>query len=95
MDFGEILECPYVQFMEAAKNLKMRNLSLMDISDVMSLIRVLFKINIDIANREYYLKIDVEDGYGWWYGYEKDGKWISFEPTVEYKFSNFHASNQV
>ena len=59
------------------------------------MLKALFKINIDIAHREYYLKVDIPEKSDWWYGYESDGKLVSFEPTVEYKFSNFHALNQV
>lgn len=124
----------------------------------------MLKINIDIAHREYFLKIDIPNDTNWWYGYiwgddnivchdsetvgdgkvvcgiytdqivctSEDGmngdyivcndsdsagdadvvcvtktednlvcrdevgiKWVSFEPTIEYKFSNMHASNQV
>jgi hypothetical protein len=61
---------------------------------VADLIKVLFKVNIDIAHREYYLKIDIPEVSDWWYGYKEGSKWYSFEPTVEYKFSNFHAANQ-
>ena len=72
-----------------------RQLTLMEISDLKVLLSALFKINIDIAHREYYLKIAIPEVSDWWYGYEEDGKWISFEPTVELKFSNFHAANQI
>lgn len=52
------------------------------------------KINIDIAHREYFLRLDVPNDSSWWYGYIRE-KYISFEPCVEYKFSNMHASNQL
>ena len=52
------------------------------------------KINIDIAHREYFLRLDVPNDSSWWYGYIGE-KYISFEPCVEYKFSNMHASNQL
>ena len=52
------------------------------------------KINIDIAHREYFLRLDVPNDSSWWYGYIVE-KYISFEPCVEYKFSNMHASNQL
>lgn len=77
-------------------------LTLLEIEDIANLIKALLKINIDIAHREYFLKIDIpmfkESGteeWGWWYGYKNGSDWISFEPTVEFKFSNFHAANQV
>lgn len=66
-----------------------------EIDDVATLIKALLKVNIDIAHREYYLKIDEPNDSAWWYGSSNNGKFVSFEPTIEYKFSNFHASNQV
>lgn len=64
-------------------------------SDVFNLLKALFKVNIDIAHREYFLKIDVPEASNWWYGYEEGGNWISFEPMVELKFSNLHSDNQL
>lgn len=105
----------------------------LEIDDIELLLRALLKINIDIAHREYFLKLDLQGNRDWKYGYdigssvknivchqngakdviicEGEGKpivcqdtswigklstgWQSFEPTVEFKFSNLHASNQV
>lgn len=105
--------------------------TIIDASDLGVLLRALLKVNIDIAHREYYLKIEIPNDTDWWYGYiwgddyivcndsdsveeeendicdeEYDNdkiickdevgiKWISFEPTIEYKFSNAHKLNQV
>lgn len=69
--------------------------TLIEVSDISNLVKALFKINIDIAHREYYLKVEVQDDVDWWYGYKDGTKWVSFEPTVEYKFSNLHALNQI
>lgn len=78
-----------------AKKNDFRQMTMVEIEDVVNLLKALFKVNFDIAHREYYLKIDVPEASNWWYGYEEGGKWISFEPTVELKFSNLHAANQV
>lgn len=68
---------------------------MIEIGDVELLLSALLKINIDIAHREWFLKIDIPEETNYWYGYRDDDKWISFEPTVEYKFCNLHAANQV
>lgn len=68
---------------------------MIEISDIANLLKALFKVNIDIAHREYFLKIDVPEASNWWYGYEEGGKWYSFEPEVELKFSNLHSDNQL
>ena len=100
-------------------------MTVIGIGDVANLLKALFKVNIDIAHREYFLKIDVPEASNWWYGYttgdvnplvvcdpkpgglycgyedESDivcsepGKWFSFEPMVELKFSNLHSDNQI
>lgn len=104
-------------------------MTLIEIQDVIDLLNALFKINIDIAHKEYFLKVAIPEKTDWWYGYTlgEDSaeqlpvvcsgsapnviwrynestevicpgmsmKWISFEPTVEFKFSNLHAANQV
>ena len=72
-----------------------RETTIMEISDIANLLKALFKVNIDIAHREYFLKIDVPDASNWGYGYEEAGKWFSFEPEVELKFSNLHSDNQL
>ena len=140
--FEELWNCPYVKLLvdmygeptgKEQEN-DFRQLSIMDIRDVENLLNALFKINLDIAHKEYFLKIDVPEPSNWWYGYTtgsdimcigegdkvvceqagsedkivcerpddsqvwhnpNDKKWISFEPTIELKFSNFHAANQV
>jgi hypothetical protein len=143
--FPESLVCPLKDLIDRRKHEDgdFDVMTLIEIEDVANLIKALFKINIDIAHKEYYLKVDIPDGYGWWYGYQKgelgeilcdpsspivcpmvlcevegdvvygntgkivceddsqivcgsgDFKVVSFEPTVEFKFSNFHAINQV
>lgn len=45
-------------------------LTIIEIDDISNLIKALFKVNIDIAHREYYLKIDIPEKSDWWYGYE-------------------------
>lgn len=120
--------CPFVQLFKFGINHPFDVSTIIEISDVVNLIQALLKINIDIAHREYFLKIDIPNDTDWWYGYSwgddyivchdsesvEDGevvcgtgidqivcrnevgmKWVSFEPTIEYKFSNMHASNQV
>ena len=125
------VDCPYVQLLFACFNRSLgeasdfNRLRLIEIMDVVNLIKALFKINLDIAHREYYLKIDVPEVSNWWYGYhgiddivcdetaqiicydnesqlngsqivcESNSVWVSFEPTVEFKFSNFHCENQI
>lgn len=68
-------------------------LTIIEIDDISNLMKALFKVNIDIAHREYYLKVDVPEQSDWWYGHKNGSSWISFEPTVEFKFSNFHSDN--
>ena len=70
-------------------------LTLLEMGDVTNLLKALFKVNLEIAHKEYYLKIDVPEQSDWWYGYRDGAKWVSFEPEVEFKFSNFHAANQI
>ena len=60
---------------------------------MVDLLRALFKVNIHIAHDERYVKVDVPPESNWWYGYNDEDKWVSFEPTVEYKFCNLHAVN--
>lgn len=89
-------DCPYLKLLNQIRNGSDFNVrTLIEIGDIQRLLKILFKVNIDIAHREYYLKVDIPEASDWWYGYEDGEKWISFEPTVEFKFSNFHASNQV
>ena len=90
--------CPFVSFLNSLRegqDYDFNVLSLMEIDNVALLLKALFKINIDIAHKEYYLKIDIPEVTDYWYGYKDGDKWISFEPTVEYKFCNLHAANQV
>lgn len=94
--------CPFVELMKDRKETiggdsedDFNYLTLLEIEDVSNLLKALFKVNIDIANNEWFLKIDIPDETNWWYGYVEDGKYISFEPTVEFKFSNLHAANQI
>ena len=73
----------------------LKQTTMIEIEDIANLIKALFKVNIDIAHREYFLKIDVPEPSNWWYGYQDGDKWISFEPCVELKFSNLHSDNQL
>ena len=43
-------------------------MTIIEIEDVTNLLRALFKINIDIAHQEYFLKVDVPEVSNWWYG---------------------------
>lgn len=152
-----VKKCPFVNAVVQSKgqNNEFSRFTLIEIEDVERLLNALFKVNIDIAHREYFLKIDVPEPSNWWYGYEipsdivcieeeddeedhplicddksqivcsvedvqmvcppsegdeivctldgeivcvgkpVDGRLVSFEPTVEFKFSNFHSSNQI
>ena len=107
--FEELGECPYVIILrnlygedkptpkESPNDLKQT--TIIEMSDIEKLLRALFKVNLDIAHREYFLKIDVPEASKWWYGYQEvsndETKWISFEPVVELKFSNLHSDNQL
>ena len=91
-DFSEMM-CPFIKFLNKSRNSRFDVLSVVDIKDVIDLLRALFKINIHIAHDERYVKIDVPQESNYWYGYRDIDKWISFEPTVEYKFCNLHAAN--
>ena len=95
--FNELKKCPFMSLLNRKKKETddFDRLTMIEIDDVSNLIKALFKINIDIAHREYFLKIDVPEVSDWWYGDEEGTKKISFEPAVEFKFSNFHAANQI
>lgn len=138
--------CPFFQLLHLPDEPAFQQSSLMEIGDISLLLKALFKVNLDIAHKEYYLKTCMPDNQGWWYGYQKGelGQIIcdpaaeticgtqsqvvcevgsqlvcdyadqvvcnndlqvvcgggfpvlvSFEPSVEFKFSNLHAANQV
>ena len=100
--FEELDDCPYVKLLRemydgefVSKDSIFRETTIMEISDIANLLKALFKVNIDIAHREYFLKIDIPEESNWWYGYEEVGCWYSFEPMVQLKFSNFHSDNQL
>ena len=95
--FEEWDKCPYVRMLQTVKKCAddFAEMTLIEIEDIDKLLKALFKVNIDIAHREYYLKIDIPEASDWWYGYKEGDRWISFEPVVEFKFSNLHAANQV
>ena len=125
--FEELDDCPYVRILRelygglVSKDDMFKQTTVIEISDIENLLKALFKVNIDIAHREYFLKIDVPEPSNWWYGYREPpvdivcdpnasfvcaelgdivcvwGKdmWVSFEPTVELKFSNLHSDNQL
>ena len=95
-DFSESSACPFVKLLNIAKTERddFDRMTLLEIEDVSNLLKALFKVNLHIARREYFLKKDLPGVSDWWYGYKDGDEWISFEPTVEFKFSNFHAANQ-
>jgi hypothetical protein len=128
--FDEFSACPFLSLLNRLKSSAndFMPLTMLEIVDVVNLLKALFKINIDIAHKEYFLKIDVPEKSDWWYGeilgeadealdeiictnsgdvvcgtpsnyqvvcFNGDVKWISFEPAIEFKFSNFHTANQV
>lgn len=95
-DFREIAECPFISLLNRSKFQEndFDVLTMIEIEDVRLLVTALLKVNMDIAHREWFLKVDIPEVSDYWYGYNEDGRWISFEPTVEYKFCNLHAENQ-
>ena len=87
--FEELDDCPYVKLLRemydgelVSKDSIFRETTIIEISDIANLLKALFKVNIDIAHREYFLKIDIPEESNWWYGYEEAGCWYSFEPMV-------------
>lgn len=94
----EIRKCPFMDMFNPStpKRNDFDVATMIEVDDVANLLAALLKINIDIAHKEHFLKIDLPETTDYWYGYNGDGdKWISFEPTVEFKFSNLHAANQI
>lgn len=91
------LRCPYLNLLFRAKRVDddFKWMTHIEIQDVVDLLHALFKINIDIAHKEYFLKLEQPEKTDWWYGYKDGKKWVSFEPSIEFKFSNFHAANQL
>ena len=73
----------------------LKQTTIIDITDIANLLKALFKVNMDIAHCEYFLKIDVPEASNWWYGWMDGSNWVSFEPVVELKFSNLHSDNQL
>ena len=70
--FDELFECPFVEMFSdnAFKDgTGLVRMDLLAIESVTNLLRALFKVNLYIAHNEYFLKMDVEDSTGWWYGY--------------------------
>lgn len=105
-DKPNLSECPYVKALRLlygdgnartgkSKENDLKQTTIIDIEDIANLLKALFKVNIDIAHREYFLKIDIPEESNWWYGYQDGEEWISFEPMVELKFSNLHSDNQL
>ena len=70
------VECPYVRLLLdgeiTSEGDTFAPMTLMEIDDISNLLKALFKINIDIAHREYFLKVDIADASDRWYG-EKVG----------------------
>lgn len=52
----------------AANDLKQT--TIIEVEDIANLLKALFKVNMYIAHREYFLKIDVPKPSNWWYGYQ-------------------------
>ena len=73
-DFSELTKCPYISLLNRAKESAndFVPLTMIEIGDVELLLSTLFKINIDIAHNEWFLKIDIPEVSDYWYGY-KDG----------------------
>ena len=75
--FEELGDCPYVRIMRemygglVSKDDVFKQTTVIEISDIENLLKALFKVNIEIAHREYFLKIDVPEPSNWWYGYNK------------------------
>ena len=76
--FEELDNCPYVKILrdlygedcptpKSAKN-DLKQTTIIEIEDISNLLKALFKVNMDIAHREYFLKIDVPEESNWWYG---------------------------
>ena len=92
--------CPYISFLThiysppAGQDRILKPYGIVRITHVVHLMKALFKVNLDIAHKEFFYKNDAPEVTDWWYGYTVGTKWFSFEPTVEVKFSNFHAANQ-
>jgi hypothetical protein len=65
------LRCPYVNMLFRARGNRdaFKYLTIIEVQDVIDLLTALFKINIDIAHREYFLKVAVPEKTDWWYGY--------------------------
>ena len=79
-DKPNLSECPYVKALRLlygvgdyrtgkSKENDLKQTTIIDIGDIANLLKALFKVNIDIAHREYFLKIDVPEPSNWWYGY--------------------------
>ena len=70
------VECPYVRLLLdgeiTSEGDTFAPMTLMEIDDISNLLKALFKINIDISHREYFLKVDIADASDRWYG-EKVG----------------------
>ena len=75
--FEELGDCPYVRILRELygsqtpkkANNDLKQSTMIEIEDISNLLKALFKVNIDIAHREYFLKIDVPEASNWWYGY--------------------------
>jgi len=68
--------CPYLQMMsriwEKKSKYDFHYGTLLEIEDVATLFKALFKANIHIADNEFYAKKWLEDETNWWYGYVVD-----------------------
>jgi hypothetical protein len=79
--FEELDDCPYVKILRelygydnltpksVLEKEEFKQTTLIEIRDIANLLKALFKINLDIAHREYFLKIDIPEESNWWYGY--------------------------
>lgn len=69
------LRCPFIRYMLNRKYVEeetdndFSETTLIQIGDIEILLNALFKINIDIAHKEYFLKVELPNDTNWWYGY--------------------------
>lgn len=66
-------ECPFIKMLNKIKasTNDFASMTMLEIADVAYLIKALFKVNIDIAHREYYLRVDIPPVSEWWYGWKE------------------------
>ena len=89
--FDKGIGCPYIKLLRQINGIADNQnfvdkendfeiMTLLQIDDISNLIKALFKINIDIAHKEYYLKVDIPPKTDWWYGFVEGGDFIICGP---------------